>query len=95
MCEIQMNEFGVVLTGRAYGKDCFEKMSRGHLSAPFTLNFNGVISLGSSFGEEIVVPLSKMTTDVIKIINANSSIQDCLQKIEIDFKLKLIILAKD
>ena len=31
----------------------------------------------------------------IKIINANSSIQDCLQKIEIDFKLKLIILAKD
>jgi hypothetical protein len=93
MCEIQMNEFGVVLTGRAYGKDCFEKMSRSNLLPPFILNFNGVISLGSSFGEEIIVPLSKMTTDFIKIINANSSIQDCIQKIEIDFKLKLVINA--
>lgn len=90
MCEIQMKEFGVVLTGRAYGKDCFEKLSRRNLSSPFTINFNGVISLGSSFGEEIIVPLSKMTTDPIRIMNANPAIQDCLKKIEIDFKLQLV-----
>ncbi len=91
MSEIQMNEFGVILTGRVYGKDCFEKISRSDISGPVTLNFKGVISLGSSFGEEVVVPLSKMTAESITIINANSSIQDCLQKIEMDFKLKLLM----
>lgn len=89
MSEIKMNEFGLTLTGRPYGKDCYEKISRRGLSAPYLLNFKGVIALGSSFGEEIIVPLSKISSSEIAVTSANPAIKDCLEKIKIDFNLKL------
>lgn len=90
MSEIKMNEFGIALTGRPYGKDCFEKISRRGLEAPYILNFKGVISLGSSFGEEIVVPLSKLNGGELSIVSANPAVKDCLEKIKFDFKLTLL-----
>lgn len=89
MSEILLVEFGIVLTGRPYGKDCYEKIGRRNLIAPYVLNFKGVISLGSSFGEEIVVPLSKQTREQLVIIGANPAVKNCLEKIQTDFSLKL------
>lgn len=89
MSEIKMNEFGLTLTGRPYGKDCYEKISRRGLIAPYILNFKGVISLGSSFGEEVIVPLSKIDSSELFISSANPAIKNCLEKIKTDFDLKL------
>ncbi len=90
MSEIKMNEFGIALTGRPYGKDCYEKISRRSLTAPFTLNFTGVISLGSSFGEEVVVPLCQAGSQELIITSANPVVRDCLEKIQTDFNLSLV-----
>lgn len=92
MSEINMNEFGMTLTGRPYGKDCAEKLSRRDLKPPFELNFKGVISLGSSFGEEIIVPLANQSPEKLIIKSANGSIKDCLLKIQKDFDLKMEII---
>lgn len=90
MAEIKLGEFGLSLTGRPYGKDCFEKLSRRDLNPPFVFDFKDVISLGSSFGEEVIVPFATRAPGApIKITSANSSIKDCLEKISTDFKISL------
>lgn len=89
MTEIKMNKFGISLTGRPFGKDCFEKINREGISHPIYLNFSGVITLGSSFGEEILVPISQNGKNEIFALNANSAVKDCIQKIVEDFSIKI------
>ena len=49
--------------------------------------------MGSSFGEEVVVPLAQSDlTKAISIKSANNSILDCLQKIQQDFGLNINFL---
>lgn len=92
MSEIKMKDFGISLTGRPYGKDCYEKISREEIKSPYTLNFSGVITLGSSFGEEVIVPISKSSEgNPIKIVNANKAVIDCIDKIKNDFNLNILI----
>lgn len=90
MNEIKMNEFGITLTGRPYGKDCFEKISRTKDLKESVLNFKGVIALGSSFGEEVVVPIARNHENKMTIIGANPAVKSCLGQIAVDFKLDLV-----
>jgi hypothetical protein len=93
--EIEMKEFGLSLTGRPYGKDCFERISHKKLSPPYILNFKGAIAMGSTFGEEIIAPLAQIDKNKsVSIRFANNSIIDCVQKIQEDFSIDITFFQK-
>ena len=51
---------------------------------PYTLNFKDVISMGSSFGDELIPSLAKTQSNPIRITNANSIVVSCIKKVEVD-----------
>jgi len=76
----EMNKFGRTLTDRPDGKKAYADIL-GSGKTITTLDFRGVMSLGSSFGDEIVPPLARANGNTIAVKNANMAIRDCLQKI--------------
>ena len=88
MTVINMKEFGTVLTGREYGVNAAEKIFH-HAKPPFTFNFQGVLTLGSSFGDEIIKAAKKITDTRIKVANANKVVRGALNQIQSDLKIEL------
>ena len=77
---IPMNKFGNTLTDREDGKKAFNVIISAS-SPPYILDFNGVISLGSSFGDEIILKLAPLQGNNIKIININDGIRASVKRI--------------
>ncbi|MBF0106932.1 MAG: DUF4325 domain-containing protein [Deltaproteobacteria bacterium] len=80
MSMIQMNKFGKTLTDREDGKKVFNTIILSN-QKPYILNFEGVISLGSSFGDEVVIKLAQLQDNKIQLININDGIRSCIKRV--------------
>ena len=80
MSKVPMNQFGSTLTDRADGKKAFQEISDKY-SLPVTLDFLGVVSLGSSFGEEVILKIAPLQDLKITIANTNSVMKNSVRRI--------------
>ena len=88
MQSITLKNFGAILTGRPYGVQIYSELKKEYESvAEVEFDFSGVASLGSSFGEEVIVPFAKKQGNKISIRSANAPVRSCLQLIAKDFSL--------
>lgn len=87
-----IKKHGSVLTGRDYGIKVMKEI-RPILVEKMALDFSGVSSLGSSFGDEVVTPIAKYNGGSVEIYNANSAVKTALKDVEEDGEIK--ILFKD
>ena len=88
MKPIEMKEFGVILTGREYGVNVANKIFSTK-KEPYVLDFSGVVSMGSSFGDEIFKKLQFTNGNSIEVRNANKVVQQALLQVASDLKLNL------
>lgn len=88
MTTITLKIYGSVLTGREFGKNITAVVIK-ESSPPFTLDFSGVISMGSSFGDELLPALAKLQTEPLKVLNANQVVMSCINKIKEDSKIEV------
>lgn len=90
MQNIMLKNFGVILTGRPYGVQIYSELQKEFsIESEVEFDFSGVASLGSSFGEEVIVPFAKRQGDKVTVRSANSPVRSCLQLIAQDFNLKI------
>ncbi len=87
---IAMAQFGRTLTDRPYGKRAAETILRDY-TFPVTLDFKGVISLGSSFGDEIATAIGPKQEGRIPVLNINGAIRACLEKVATDTNVELVL----
>lgn len=80
MSTVPMNQFGFTLTDRADGKKAFQEIYDKYL-LPVTLDFQGVVSLGSSFGEEVILKIAPLQDLKITIANTNSVMKNSVRRI--------------
>lgn len=86
--KLEMIKYGRTLTDRPYGNIVAQKIIQTE-QFPIGLDFKGVISLGSSFGDEIISAILSKNQARISIFNANEAIKSCLQKVSSDAAIKL------
>lgn len=88
MRNIVLKNFGVILTGRPYGVQIYSELQKEYDNAAgVEFDFTGIASLGSSFGEEVIVPFAKKQGNKITVYSANAPVRSCLQLIAKDFNL--------
>ncbi len=80
MNTIDMAKYGSTLTDRADGKRAVRDIEAGVMS-PVALDFRNVISLGSSFGDEVIPKLAEKQDNQLTIINTNSVIKNSIRRI--------------
>ena len=85
---VEMVQFGKILTDREDGKKAFRKISQNY-QKPILLDFSGVMSLGSSFGDEVVLKLAASQNNLIEASDTNPAIVNCLRRIEEDSDIKI------
>jgi len=91
MQNIMLKNFGVILTGRPYGVQIYSELQKEYSNATqVEFDFSGVASLGSSFGEEVIVPFAKKQGNKITIKSANAPVRSCIQLIAKDFSLDVV-----
>jgi hypothetical protein len=83
-----MVQFGRTLTDRSFGKLAVETILR-ESRIPVVLDFKGVISLGSSFGDEIISAIGPRQENRIQVRNTNGAVQACLEKVALDSNVLL------
>lgn len=88
MMIIKISEFGTILTGREFGENVYRELSN-KISSVVELDFDGVISLGSSFGDEVVPPIAKKQGGIIKIKNTNNAVKRALENVASDAKITI------
>lgn len=86
---IMMKAFGAVLTGRPFGSQVYEQIKNTLTDEIPIINFEGVLSLGSSFGEEFLVPIANRYNNQLRVETANNPVKDSIHLIAHDFKLKV------
>lgn len=94
---ISVNKFGTILTSRKDGKEAYlaiqPSLKDSIPDEVITIDFDGVLSLSPSWGDEFITPLKKNYEDRLKLKNtSNSSVSetlDLLSKIHgLDFNLQ-------
>lgn len=85
---IKMNEFGSTLTDREDGKKAFREIS-GRSTFPVALDFSDVVSLGSSFGEEVILKIASLQGGGIAILNVNHVIKISITRIIEDTSIRV------
>jgi anti-anti-sigma regulatory factor len=91
MKRVALSAFGRTLTDREFGKSVAARILTEN-SAPIALDFSGVITLGSSCGDEIVNAVADRQNREIEIFGANPAIVVCLEKVAEDLGVKLRFL---
>lgn len=89
MNTVKMIQFGPFLTGRDFGQKTMKDLEP-QLRHPVALDFSGTISLGSSFGDEILPNIAKKQGGKITVINPNKAVWDCLTRIAAESKFELL-----
>ena len=92
MMNVKMRKFGSTLTDRADGKKSAEEIVRIH-SSPIGLDFEGVMALGSSFGEEIILKLAPLQNNKITIMSVNNVVKNSLLRMVEDTEIDLIFVS--
>ena len=91
MQNIMLKNFGIILTGRPYGVQIYSELQKEYANAAeVEFDLSGVASLGSSFGEEVIVPFAKKQGNKITIKSANAPVRSCIQLIAKDFSLDVV-----
>jgi hypothetical protein len=80
MNTVDMKQFGSTLTDRADGKKAYSVIADRY-TLPVRLDFSEVVSLGSSFGDEIILPLAERQERKIMVIHANNVIKNSIRRI--------------
>ena len=91
MSTVLMNQFGVTLTDREDGKKAFSQIYDNY-PVPIILDFHEVISLGSSFGEEVILKIAPLQGNTITIKNTNGVIKNSLRRIVEDTDIIITFL---
>jgi len=86
---IKLREYGSILTGRPFGKKVMEQLSPT-LKHPVVLDFDGTITMGSSFGDEIVPAIANKQDGKIEVINASKVIWSCLDQLAEDHNIQVL-----
>ncbi len=86
-----MNQFGATLTDREDGKKAFLEISQKY-AFPIILDFQGVISLGSSFGDEVILKIASLQENNITIKNTNDVIKNSIRRIIEDTVITITFL---
>lgn len=89
MSRIELKKYGMNLSGRPLGMSTF-KIIISEFKPPFELDFAGVLSIGSSFADEVVAKLAELNQGEIKVDNANRIIKKCLEDVSLDKKFEII-----
>ena len=90
MQNIMLNKFGLILTGRPYGVQIYAELEKEYGNTPMVeFDFTGVASLGSSFGEEVLVPFAKKQGNNLIVKSASNPVRSCIQLIASDFSLSV------
>ena len=89
MNTIKLNTYGSILTGREFGKHVLMSLI-SKMKYPLAFDFQGVISMGSSFGDEVIPYVAHKQNEEIIIYNANKSIWDVLNEIAEEFNIKFV-----
>jgi hypothetical protein len=79
MNTISMRQFGTTLTARADGKKAFEEILRT-TTFPVAFDFSGVVSLGSSFGDEVILAAAEMQGSALTVAHANNVIKNAVRR---------------
>jgi hypothetical protein len=79
MNTILMQQFGTTLTDRADGKKAFEGILRTS-TFPVALDFGGVVALGSSFGDEVILKVAERQGNELTVAHANHVIQNAIRR---------------
>jgi hypothetical protein len=90
MTTIKLKEFGAILTGRDFGKSTLKVLTE-KFRAPVELDFEGVFSMGSSFGDEVIPTLANAPGGHIKVLNANNVVRTCIETIVEETKIKVTL----
>lgn len=83
-----MNQFGAFLTGRDFGQKAMKELEP-NLRYPVTLDFSGTVSLGSSFGDEVIPVIARNQGGKITVLNPSKAIWDCLTRIAAESKIEI------
>jgi hypothetical protein len=87
---IDMKKYGLVLTGREFGSDVMINLGKDiSPEDDVILDFKGVISLGSSFADEVIVPIALLKNKKVKVKNLTPSVESCLVDVAIDNKIEI------
>ena len=84
-----MNKFGSVLTGREFGKTSMEQIN---VEYPASLDFSGVNTLGSSFADEVIIPIASKQENKIDVINAIHPVMECINDVAKDGGIEVQII---
>jgi len=88
MNKLNMSKYGTILTGRDFGQKIIKELS-STLDYPVELDFRGVISLGSSFGDEVVSVIAQQQDSRLTVIGPNKAVWDCLLRIAEEYKIQI------
>lgn len=88
MTVIKLNQYGQVLTGREFGADVVKELLKG-LHFPVCIDFIGVESIGSSFGDEVIPTLAQQQGNRIEVKNVNETVRAILMDIAMDAGIEL------
>lgn len=91
---IKMSQFGSFLTGRDFGKKTMKDLEP-QLRHPVALDFSGTISLGSSFGDEILPIIAQKQGGTIGVLNANKAVWDCLTRIAAASDIAIVKVSEE
>lgn len=86
---INMRKYGTLLIGHDYGKQSMAELHPS-LEHPVELDFSGVTSLGSSFGDEVVPVIAQKQGNQLTIIGPNNAAWDCLLQIAEEYQIKIV-----
>lgn len=91
MSKVYMKQFGRTLTDRNDGRKTFDEISKKYES-PIDLDFQGVMSMGSSFGDEVLVEIAKKQSNKILVFNTNDAIKNCIYLVIEGLPIEVIFL---
>jgi len=89
----KLNIHGAVLTGRDYGalvmKEINQKMEKNMI-----LDFEGVASLGSSFGDEVITPIARFNGGYVEVCNVSPAVKTALDDVANDGEINITYISE-
>ena len=94
MNTLKLRQFGKFLTGREYAQRAAQKILKQE-KFPLVLDFQDVISLGSSFGDEVVYAVARKQNMHVRVKNVATAVDHCLKLVAEDFGFKIEYIDHD
>lgn len=88
MTTLGMSRYGKILTGRPFGQKIMAELAQT-LKYPVTLDFSDVLSLGSSFGDEVVAVIAKNQNSRVTVVNPSKAVWSCLRNLAQDHGIEI------